>query len=58
MKFVRAGGDVVLTVNPATLPAMYHAVLRRAQRHPAFRAKVDKAALLVLQTKQDHHLLG
>ena len=58
VKFVRAGGDVVLTVNPATLPAMYHAVLRRAQRYPAFRAKVDKAALLVLQTKQDHHLLG
>ena len=58
VKFIRAGGDVVLIVNPAALPAMYHAVLRRARRDPAFRAKVDKAALLVLQTKQDHHLLG
>src|SRR5690349_5910192 len=29
VKFLAAGGDLVLTVNPKTLPAMYAAVLRR-----------------------------
>lgn len=58
VKFINAGGDVVLTVNPATLPAMYNAVLTRAKNDPAFRAKIDKAALLVLQTKERQHLLG
>jgi len=58
LQFLRAGGDVVLTVDPATLPAMYAAVLHRARGNDAFRAKVNAAALLVLQTKQSHHLLG
>ncbi|MGZ4745218.1 MAG: glycoside hydrolase family 3 N-terminal domain-containing protein [Oryzihumus sp.] len=58
VKFVRAGGDVVLTVNPDTVAAMYGAVLGRARTHPAFRAKVDHAALLVLRLKQAHGLLG
>jgi beta-N-acetylhexosaminidase len=58
VKFIRAGGDVVLTVNPKTLPAMYAAVLSRARRMPAFRAKVDRAALLVLRAKERRDLLG
>src|SRR4051794_6889105 len=58
VKFIRAGGDMVLTVNPATLPAMYDAVLHRARRHPTFRAKVKSAALRVLRVKESHHLLG
>ncbi|MDX6302989.1 MAG: beta-N-acetylhexosaminidase, partial [Nocardioidaceae bacterium] len=58
VRFVRAGGDVVLTVNPAALPAMYDAVLARARANAGFRAKVDRAALRVLRTKEAHHLLG
>ena len=58
VKFVNAGGNVVLTVNPRTLPAMYRAVLARAKADPAFRAKVDSAALLVLRVKERRHLLG
>ena len=58
VKFFRAGGDLALTVDASTLPAMYHAVLHRARHHAAFRRKVDRAALLVLQEKQHQHLLG
>src|SRR3954449_6539528 len=58
VKFIDAGGDMVLAVNPATLPAMYDAVLHRARLHPTFRAKVESAALRVLRVKESHHLLG
>ena len=58
LKFVRAGGDMVLTVDPATLPAMYTAVLRRARTDRRFRDRVDEAALRVLELKSDQHLLG
>jgi beta-N-acetylhexosaminidase len=58
VRFIAAGGDLVLTVNPSTLPAMYDAVLRRARHHRAFRAKVDRAALEVLEAKKAQHLLG
>ena len=57
-KFINAGGDVVLTVNPSTLPAMYNAVVSKARSDPAFRAKVNAAALHVLQIKQRKGLLG
>jgi len=58
VKFLAAGGDVVLTVTPAALPAMYHAVLDRARTNATFRAKVNNAALRVLSVKQTQHLLG
>ncbi|GAB3590027.1 glycoside hydrolase family 3 protein [Angustibacter peucedani] len=51
ISFVRAGGDMVLTVDPATLPAMYDAVYQLARTSPAFRQQVDSAALRVLETK-------
>ena len=57
-KFIGAGGDVVLTVNPSTLPAMYNAVLAKAKSDPAFRKKVNAAALHVLTIKQRKGLLG
>jgi beta-N-acetylhexosaminidase len=57
VKFVRAGGNVVLTVNPDSLPAMYAAVLTRAKNSPAFRAQVKSSALKVLQAKEARHLL-
>lgn len=58
VKFVDAGGDMVLTVNPAVLPEMYNAVLARAKADPAFHAKVDAAALKVLQAKQARGLIS
>ncbi len=56
--FLQAGGDMVLTVNPSLIPAMVGAVSSRAAGDPAFRAKVDAAALLVLRTKQARGLIG
>ena len=58
VKILSAGGSVVLAVNPDALPAMYRAVLARAKTDPGFRAKVDRAALLVLRVKERRHLLG
>lgn len=57
VKFLRAGGDLVLAVNPSTLPAMYSAVLDRAQRNAQFRAKVNASALRILKVKQARGLL-
>jgi beta-N-acetylhexosaminidase len=58
VQFIRAGGDMVLTVNAAVLPAMYDAVLHRARTSRGFRAKVDHAVLRILLAKQRLHLLG
>jgi beta-N-acetylhexosaminidase len=58
VRFIAAGGDMVLTVDATQVPAMTAAVLARAQRDPAFRARVDAAALTVLQAKQHAGLLS
>jgi len=55
--FVAAGGDILLTVNPAQIPEMTAAVLARAKSDTAFRAEVDTAALRVLQARQARGLL-
>ena len=52
VRFVAAGGDMVLTVSPATLPAMFAALYDRAVRDPAFRAQVDRSAQRILLAKQ------
>lgn len=57
LRFVGAGGDLVLSVDPAPVPAMYHALLERARRSAAFRAKVDAAVLRVLEAKDRQGLL-
>lgn len=57
VQFIAAGGDLVLTVNPSTLPAMYDAVLAQAQANPGFLARVQQSALRVLRLKQAHGLL-
>jgi beta-N-acetylhexosaminidase len=57
VRFVAAGGDVVLTVHPETLPAMYGAVFRLARTDARFRAQVHAAALRVLIAKQRRGLL-
>lgn len=56
-RFVAAGGDLVLTVNPATLPAMYSALLARARSDAAFRARVDQSVQRILAAKQRLGLL-
>jgi beta-N-acetylhexosaminidase len=55
--FVAAGGDVVLTVDANQAGQMTGALLQKAKADPAFRKKVDAAALLVLQKKQARGLL-
>jgi beta-N-acetylhexosaminidase len=49
--FISAGGDLVLTVDPAAIPEMTAAVLSKAQSDPVFRTLVDAAALNVLFAK-------
>ncbi|MDX6256606.1 MAG: beta-N-acetylhexosaminidase [Frankiales bacterium] len=55
--FLRAGGDMVLTVNGSLLQPMYAAVLARAQTDPVFRAQVNASALRVLIAKQKRGLI-
>jgi beta-N-acetylhexosaminidase len=52
VRFVAAGGDLVLTVSPATVPAMFTALYDRAVRDRAFRAMVDRSAARILLAKQ------
>jgi beta-N-acetylhexosaminidase len=55
--FLRCGGDMVLLSSPAQFPLMYAAVLKLAERDPAFAALVDASALRVLTAKQRQGLL-
>lgn len=52
-----AGVDLILTVDPSVLPAMYNAVLGMAQRSPSWSEKVDDAAYKVLLGKERRGLL-
>jgi beta-N-acetylhexosaminidase len=58
LKFLGAGGDLVLTVNPGTLPAMYRAVRTRAGDSARFQARIHRAVLRVLELKEQQGLLG
>ncbi|MEO6881167.1 MAG: glycoside hydrolase family 3 N-terminal domain-containing protein [Mycobacteriaceae bacterium] len=57
VRFLAAGGDLVLNVDPATIPAMYEAVLGRSRVDAGFRARVRDAALHVLAAKAARGLL-
>ena len=57
VRFLGAGGDIVLTVAPSTLPTMYQALLSRAQTDAGFRARVNQSAQRVLLAKQRLGLL-
>ncbi|MDD9349821.1 MAG: hypothetical protein PV363_13620, partial [Mumia sp.] len=50
--FLRAGGDLVLAIDPAQMPEMTAAVLARARQDPAFRARVEEAAARVVALKR------
>jgi beta-N-acetylhexosaminidase len=57
-RFVAAGGDLVLTVDPATLPVMYAALLARARADAGFRLRVERSAQRILLAKQRLGLVG
>jgi beta-N-acetylhexosaminidase len=57
VRFIGAGGDLVLLVHPQTLPPMYRAVLERARDDKAFRAQVEASALRILTAKERQGLL-
>jgi beta-N-acetylhexosaminidase len=57
VRFISAGGDMVLTVTPTVIPAMVKAVMARAASDAVFRAKVNAAVLRVLTAKQQLGLL-
>jgi beta-N-acetylhexosaminidase len=58
VRFVQAGGDMVLTVVASQAAAMTQALLAKAKADPAFRRLVDAAALRVLTAKQRLGLLS
>lgn len=49
--FFAAGGDLLLTVNPAVVPAMVAAVRSAMRSSPSFAARIDVALARVLQAK-------
>ncbi len=57
VRFIAAGGDMVLTVNASLADAMTGALLSRAKSDPSFKKLVDAAALRVLRAKQARGLL-
>jgi beta-N-acetylhexosaminidase len=50
-RFVAAGGDIVLTGLPQTVPTMAAALRDKATAEPGFAAQVDAAATRVLELK-------
>ena len=57
VEFVRAGGDMVLTVDAGQASTMTSALVSAATASSSFRALVNAAALRVLTAKQAAHLL-
>jgi beta-N-acetylhexosaminidase len=50
-RFVDAGGDIVLSAPPSTIPTMHDALTRKMKAEPAFAAKVKAAATRVVDLK-------
>jgi beta-glucosidase-like glycosyl hydrolase len=57
VRFLAAGGTLVLVVEPSLLPAMVDAVLERSAADPAFSAVVDAAVQTALLAKAHAGLL-
>ena len=57
VRFLRAGGDLVLVVDPDPLPVMYRAVLTRAHHSDGFRKRVNASVLRILRAKDRQGLL-
>jgi beta-N-acetylhexosaminidase len=58
VRFLAAGGTLVLTVEPSLAPAMIDAVVARAAADPAFSAQVDTAVRTALTAKARAGLLA
>ena len=58
VRFLDAGGTLVLTVSPDTVPEMIDAVLARAESDPAFSARVDDTVRTALTAKAHAGLLA
>lgn len=52
-RLVAAGGDIALTVSPATASALVKGLVSHAKADPEFAGKLDAAAARVLQLKED-----
>ncbi|MGW2638482.1 glycoside hydrolase family 3 N-terminal domain-containing protein [Streptomyces sp. NPDC001348] len=57
VNFVAAGGDMILTVRPSTIPAMAQAIRARMGQDATFRAKVDDSVRRILDAKRHAGLL-
>jgi beta-N-acetylhexosaminidase len=57
VRFLAAGGTMVLTVQPSDVPAMVDAVLARSERDPGFATSVDDAVRTALLAKAHAGLL-
>lgn len=57
VRFLAAGGTLVLTVDPSLVPGMIDAVLARSDVDPAFAATVDAAVRTALAAKERAGLL-
>jgi beta-N-acetylhexosaminidase len=51
VRFVRAGGDIVLTARPSTVPAMHDALRTTMRTDPRFAALVEAAVTRVVDLK-------
>ena len=58
VRFLAAGGTLVLTVDATLVPEMIDAVLARGDGDPAFAAQVDAAVRTALMAKARAGLLG
>jgi hypothetical protein len=57
VRYLQAGGTLMLTMNPGLVTEMIDAVLARAEADPAFSATVDAAVRTALTAKADAGLL-
>jgi beta-N-acetylhexosaminidase len=57
VRFVAAGGDLVLTVDPQTAQPMLDGLVARATADPAFATTLNASARRVLDAKHDRGLL-
>ncbi|MGH3996584.1 MAG: glycoside hydrolase family 3 N-terminal domain-containing protein [Pseudonocardiaceae bacterium] len=57
VRFLAAGGDIVLTADPATLGPMIDAVLSAATNDPGFAARITDAQRRILEAKSQLRLL-
>ncbi|QHA03125.1 glycoside hydrolase family 3 protein [Streptomyces broussonetiae] len=53
VNFIAAGGDMILTVRPSTVPAMAQGIQARMQQDASFRAKVNDSVRRILDAKHN-----